>query len=218
VPQVLRTRAGLAYPTLPHHTMPYHTIPPYPTLPNPTQPKPYLTLPYPTLPYPTLPYPTLPYPTLPYPTLPYPTLPYLTLPRVLRERVRQFAGLVVFHCPFKYESATSIAALKLAGHRLVMITGDQMLTACHVARELGMCSRERTLILGARTAPPNAAGVAEVAGDNAGGEGASEVAWRSPTDGSVVVPFEDEGDHEQLARAYDLCLPGQAWRYGCPKS
>lgn len=46
----------------------------------------------------------------------------------------RFAGLVVYHCPNKLESATSIKALKDSGHHLVMITGDQILTACHVAR------------------------------------------------------------------------------------
>ena len=59
-----------------------------------------------------------------------------------------FAGLVVYHCPNKFETKTSIQALKQSGHRLVMITGDQTLTACHVARELGMCRKDaETLIL-----------------------------------------------------------------------
>ena len=104
-----------------------------------------------------------------------------------------FAGLVVFHCPNKFESETSIKALKDSGHHLVMITGDQTLTACHVARELGMCSRQQTLIL-----------------TQGGVRGCHCLEWRTPDD-KTVVPFDPTGDHLQLSREFDLCVPGAAW-------
>lgn len=118
----------------------------------------------------------------------------------------QFAGLVVFHCPNKYESETSVSALKQSGHHLVMITGDQTLTACHVARQLGMCSRERTLILSA------AAAAVESSSGVGSPEETGKVVWRSP-DESLTVAFDGDGDHLKLAREYDLCVSGQAWRW-----
>ena len=58
-----------------------------------------------------------------------------------------FVGFVVYHCPLKAQSAPSIRELTAAGHHVVMITGDQILTACHVARQLDITRRSSSLIL-----------------------------------------------------------------------
>lgn len=71
---------------------------------------------------------------------------------VSREKVEaqlQFAGFLVFHCPLKPDTASAIEELHQSMHRIVMITGDNPLTACHVARELTILRRS-TLILDAR--------------------------------------------------------------------
>eukprot|EP00027_Filamoeba_sp_ATCC50430_P010087 CAMPEP_0168541394 /NCGR_PEP_ID=MMETSP0413-20121227/794_1 /TAXON_ID=136452 /ORGANISM="Filamoeba nolandi, Strain NC-AS-23-1" /LENGTH=644 /DNA_ID=CAMNT_0008571207 /DNA_START=889 /DNA_END=2823 /DNA_ORIENTATION=- len=53
----------------------------------------------------------------------------------------QFAGFLVFHCPIKQDSHHAVKMLKDSSHKIVMITGDNPLTACSVARTLAILSR-----------------------------------------------------------------------------
>jgi len=133
-----------------------------------------------------------------------------------------YVTYAVAQCPNKYESAASLAALKESGHHLIMITGDQPLTACHVARELGICCRPNTLILSQPTPTPLSA--REGGGRGAGGGGGESVAslcgeggssalvWRS-ADGSVSLAFDPDCDPRSLSRRYDLCFTGVAWQW-----
>ncbi|KAJ9076337.1 putative cation-transporting ATPase 1 [Entomophthora muscae] len=57
-----------------------------------------------------------------------------------------FAGFLVFHNPLKEDSIQAIAMLNASAHRVVMITGDNALTACHVATEVGIAERELLII------------------------------------------------------------------------
>ncbi|ORY38145.1 hypothetical protein BCR33DRAFT_754574 [Rhizoclosmatium globosum] len=52
-----------------------------------------------------------------------------------------FAGFLIFFCPLKPDSADAIQMLNNSSHRCVMITGDNALTACHVAKEVGIVSK-----------------------------------------------------------------------------
>ena len=122
------------------------------------------------------------------------------------ERDMTFAGFVVVSCPQKPDSKSILAEIQQSSHsvsvkenlaivgqltlslQVIMITGDNALTACHVARELRMTRRKHTLLLDV-----------------------DEEQWRS-VDGSVKLPLYDDKLSEkqrkrQLAE-YDICLTG----------
>ncbi|XP_032172864.1 manganese-transporting ATPase 13A1 [Mustela erminea] len=100
----------------------------------------------------------------------------------------KFVGFIVVSCPLKADSKAVIREIQNASHRVVMITGDNPLTACHVAQELHFIEKAQTLIL----QPPTEKG--------------RPCEWRS-IDGSVVLPLA-KGSPKALALEHALCLTG----------
>eukprot|EP00250_Pteridium_aquilinum_P006683 c16550_g1_i2 orf=230-2653(+) len=80
-----------------------------------------------------------------------PDMPVGELRNLDRESVESglsFAGFAVFACPLRNDSADVLKQLKNSSHDLVMITGDQALTACHVATQVHiLCNRVLILTL-----------------------------------------------------------------------
>uniref|UniRef100_A0A9L0RC84 Endoplasmic reticulum transmembrane helix translocase n=1 Tax=Equus caballus TaxID=9796 RepID=A0A9L0RC84_HORSE len=100
----------------------------------------------------------------------------------------KFVGFIVVSCPLKADSKAVIREIQNASHRVVMITGDNPLTACHVAQELHFIEKAHTLIL----QPPMEKG--------------RSCEWHS-IDGSVVLPLA-QGSPKSLALEHALCLTG----------
>ncbi|KAK4744808.1 hypothetical protein SAY87_011120 [Trapa incisa] len=114
-----------------------------------------------------------------------------SLDRDVVETGLTFAGFAVFNCPIRADSASVLFELKGSSHDLVMITGDQALTACHVASQVHIISRPALILSSARS-----------------GEGYE---WISP-DESEAVPYRlidfSENDVDALSQTHDLCIGG----------
>ncbi|XP_037362164.1 endoplasmic reticulum transmembrane helix translocase [Talpa occidentalis] len=100
----------------------------------------------------------------------------------------KFVGFIVVSCPLKADSKAVIREIQNASHRVVMITGDNPLTACHVAQELHFIEKAHTLIL----QPPMEKG--------------GHCEWRS-IDGSIVLPLA-QSSPKALALEHALCITG----------
>jgi manganese-transporting P-type ATPase len=105
----------------------------------------------------------------------------------------RFAGFLVLQTPLKEDAIKAIQMLNESSHRVVMITGDNPLTAVHVAREVEIVDRE-CLIL---DAPEN-------------DESGTKLVWKT-VDEKVKIPVDptQELDAEIIATK-DLCVTGYA--------
>ena len=104
-----------------------------------------------------------------------------------------FAGFLVLQCPLKDDAMSSVRMLNESSHRCVMITGDNPLTAVHVARQVEIVDRE-VLIL---DAPEH---------DKSGGK----LVWKS-VDETVNIPVDfTKPLDENIIREKDICVTGYA--------
>lgn len=105
----------------------------------------------------------------------------------------QFGGFLIFHCPLKSDARATLQQLNDSSHRCVMITGDNPLTAVHVASEVEIVDRD-TLILDARE----------------GSTKPNELAWKTPDESKVINIDASDPLDNALLDDYDLCLTGAA--------
>eukprot|EP00794_Sanderia_malayensis_P015929 gene15929-17530_t len=106
-----------------------------------------------------------------------------------------FAGFAVLSCPLKVDSEQTIKEIKESSHNVVMITGDNALTACHVARSLHL-SKKVLLVL---TRCDENEGVP------------LRWIWQS-TDRSIHFNLFPE-NMKQFLNDYDLALTGEALKF-----
>ena len=104
-----------------------------------------------------------------------------------------FAGFLVLQCPLKDDARKAVMMLNESSHRVVMITGDNPLTAVHVARQVEIVDRD-VLIL---DAPEN---------DDSG----KNLVWRS-VDDKINIPVDMNADLDaDIIESKDLCVTGYA--------
>ncbi|KAK3135708.1 hypothetical protein QOZ80_5BG0422460 [Eleusine coracana subsp. coracana] len=99
-----------------------------------------------------------------------------------------FAGFAVFNCPIRNDSATVLRELEQSSHDLVMITGDQALTACHVATQVHISSKPVLILTRMKT-------------------GGFE--WISP-DETDRAPYSAD-KVATLSESHDLCINGDCF-------
>jgi cation-transporting ATPase 13A1 len=113
-----------------------------------------------------------------------------------REKVEAdltFAGFLVLHCPLKEDAKEAVQMLSESSHRVVMITGDNPLTAVHVAREVEIVDRD-VLIL---DAPEDKAG-------------AHQLVWKSVDDKISIAVDPSKPIDADILKNKDLCVTGYA--------
>ncbi|PFH48590.1 hypothetical protein AMATHDRAFT_76662 [Amanita thiersii Skay4041] len=116
--------------------------------------------------------------------------------KLAREKVESsltFAGFLVFHCPLKPDAVEALKMLADSSHRCIMITGDNPLTAVHVARDVEIVDRE-VLILDLKEYPRNDA----------------DLIWRTVDDRTVIPVDPSLPLDEALFDKYDICVTGAA--------
>ncbi|KAL1870261.1 hypothetical protein VTK73DRAFT_2780 [Phialemonium thermophilum] len=106
-----------------------------------------------------------------------------------------FAGFLVLQCPLKDDAKEAVQMLNESSHRVVMITGDNPLTAVHVAREVEIVDRD-VLILDHPEHGPDTS--------------SRRLVWRSVDDKIRIdvdpaLPIDPE-----IIKTKDLCVTGQA--------
>lgn len=112
-----------------------------------------------------------------------------SLDRDIVENDLTFAGFAVFNCPIRRDSAAILFELKGSSHDLVMITGDQALTACHVASQVHIISKPALILCSSK----------DIDG----------YAWISPDETESVCYGVDEV--EALSETHDLCIGGDCF-------
>ncbi|KJZ78669.1 hypothetical protein HIM_02060 [Hirsutella minnesotensis 3608] len=113
-----------------------------------------------------------------------------------REKVEcelTFAGFLVLRCPLKDDAKEAVQMLNESSHRVVMITGDNPLTAVHVAREVEIVDRD-VLILDAPE-------------DSSGGH---KLVWKSVDDKFSTEVDPSEPVDPEILKSKDLCVTGYA--------
>jgi len=105
----------------------------------------------------------------------------------------RFAGFLILQCPLKDDAIKAVQMLNESSHRVIMITGDNPLTAVHVAKQVEIVDRE-TLIL---DAPEH-----EDSGES--------LVWRS-VDDKVSIPVDPTALLDpKILETNDICVTGYA--------
>jgi manganese-transporting P-type ATPase len=109
------------------------------------------------------------------------------------EKDLHFAGFLVLQTPLKEDAIKAVQMLNESSHRVVMITGDNPLTAVHVAKQVEIVDRD-VLILDAPE-------------DDDSGE---KLVWRSIDDKFNIHVDPTQSLDKQIMDTKDICVTGYA--------
>lgn len=112
-----------------------------------------------------------------------------SLDRDVVESGLNFSGFAVFNCPIRQDSASVLKELKDSSHDLAMITGDQALTACHVASQVHIISKPALILIPAKND--------------------EDFKWVSPDESDTISYSENQV--ESLSDSHDLCIGGDCF-------
>ena len=126
----------------------------------------------------------------------------------------EFGGFLVVSCPLKSDSKSVMKDILDSSHHVAMITGDNELTACHVAKELRIIQKEkdhsRVMVLkvvdNANRASDDRSMINE------------KWAWMS-IDDSHMIPLEKDERNATKSngpmwwKRYSFCLTGSGLQY-----
>lgn len=107
-----------------------------------------------------------------------------------------FAGFLIISCPLKTDSKSVIKEITKSSHKVVMITGDNPLTACHVAKELRF-TRKTILVL--------------TPGIRDHDDEKPLFVWTSINEDRVEKI--DIKSHKKFVQTYDLAITGEGLQY-----
>jgi cation-transporting ATPase 13A1 len=113
-----------------------------------------------------------------------------------REQVEcdlHFAGFLVLQCPLKPDAMEAVRMLNESSHRVVMITGDNPLTAVHVAKQVEIVDRDCYIL----DAPEN-------------DESGEKLVWRSVDDRTNIPVDPQQPLDADILKTKDLCVTGYA--------
>lgn len=113
-----------------------------------------------------------------------------------------WSGFLVIGCPVKPFTVKSISSLKMSNHKVIMITGDHPLTACQVALDIGMITKNKSL------APASQCLILDKLSPSATPE-SSTCFWKSRDAKEVVTTSGDPNELIELSQSRALCLTGQ---------
>ncbi|EPS35274.1 hypothetical protein H072_11456 [Dactylellina haptotyla CBS 200.50] len=104
-----------------------------------------------------------------------------------------FAGFLVLHTPLKDDAKKTVRMLNESSHRVIMITGDNPLTAVHVANEVEIVDRDCWIL----DAPED---------ENS----PHDLIWRS-VDETIMIPVNPaEAIDPKIIAEKDICVTGYA--------
>nr|XP_029709139.1 LOW QUALITY PROTEIN: manganese-transporting ATPase 13A1-like [Aedes albopictus] len=108
------------------------------------------------------------------------------------EKDLEFAGFIIISCPLKPDSKYAIKEIIQASHKVMMITGDNPLTACHVAKELRFT--KRTIVVLTRD------------------DSDDEWYWES-INREIRIPLAENRTVKDLYKEHDFCITGEGLQY-----
>lgn len=104
-----------------------------------------------------------------------------------------FAGFLVLQCPLKPDAKKTVQMLNESSHRVVMITGDNPLTACHVAREVEIIDREVYIL----DAPEDKSSK-------------YQLVWRTVDEKTIIPVKPSDPIDKEILKNMDICVTGYA--------